>query len=210
VAEDLTGMFLPSKSICSVPLLSQPLAHLAQLPARRLLSLFSLPIVADVSRGFSTFNWDTLVGNGVSMAATGNFCGRNPASINRLTDPRNTSLLKSDALWVVLRGNEIAEGRMRVKQCELLKSGRMFPKDRHDPLLVSSNTRSFNKQEKAINIMANSQCIIKPLEDVLDKCHNMFECSAYIHQYLSAGVDQDWINEDRLFLEQVLNEYKQM
>jgi tubulin delta len=210
VAQDLTAMLLPSKAICSVPLLSQPLAHLVSLPARRLLSLFSLPIVPDVARGFSSFNWDTLIGNCLSMTATGNFVGRNIANARRVVDARGSLMLKSDALWMVLRGNEIAEGRMKADQAEILKCGRMFPRDNPDPILVSTNTRPFNKLEKAINILANSQCIVNPLEELLGKCHDMLESSAYIHQYLSAGVDQNWINEDRLFLEQVLNEYRQM
>jgi tubulin delta len=209
-AQDLTGMFLPSKSLCSVPLLSQPLAHLVPLPSRRLLSLFSLPIVSDVARGFSSFNWETLSANCLAMTATGNFLGRNPASVRRLCDPRSTLMLKADALWAVLRGNEIAEGKQKIAECELLKCGRFFPKDNYDPVLVSTSTRPFNKQEKGINVMANSQVIVKPLEDVLDRCHNMLESCAYLHQYFRAGVDRDWINEDRLFLEQVLNEYKQM
>jgi tubulin delta len=209
-AQDLTGMLLPSRSVCSVPLLSQPLAHLVPLPSRRLLSLFSLPIVSDVSRGFSTFNWDTLVGNCMSMTATGNFAGKNPASLRRLCDPRATNVLRSDAVWVVLRGNEIADGRAKVAQCELLKSPNFFPKDNYDPVMLSTSTRAFNRQEKSINVMANSQIIVKSLEDVLERCHSMFESSAYLHQYLRAGVDREWINEDRLFLEQVLHEYKTM
>ena len=210
IAQDLSGMFLPSRAVCSIPLLSQPLAHLVPLPSRRLLSLFSLPIVSDVAKGFSTFNWDTLVGNCLAMTATGNFVGKNVPTMRRVVDPRGSLMLKSDALWMVLRGTDIAEGKLRVEQNELLKCKHFFPSDNSDPLLVSTNTRQFNKQEKSINIMANSQCIVKPLEELLDKCHNMLESGAYLHQYLSAGVDQNWVNEDRLFLEQVLSEYKNM
>ncbi|KAK8889484.1 Tubulin delta chain [Tritrichomonas musculus] len=210
IAQDLTGMFLPSKSICSVPLLSQPLSHLVPIQSRRLLSLFSLPIVSDVARGFSIFNWDTLVGNCLAMTATGNFAGKNVPTMRRVTDPRGSLMLKSDAVWIVLRGNELADGKAKVDQCELLKCGRFFPSDNDDPVLLSTNTRQFNKQEKSINILANSQCVINPLNELLDKCHNMLESAAYLHQYLKAGVDADWINEDRLFLEQVLHEYQQM
>jgi hypothetical protein len=77
-------------------------------------------------------------------------------------------------------------------------------------LRVREQLGPFNKQEKIINVMANSQVIVKPLEDVLDRCHHMLESCAYLHQYFRAGVDRDWINKDCLFLEQVLNEYKQM
>jgi hypothetical protein len=119
-------------------------------------------------------------------------------------------VVRADALWIVLRGNDIADGRAKVGQCELLKSPTFFPKDNYEPVMLSTSTRMFNKQEKSINVMANSQVIVKSLEDVLDRCHNMYESSAYLHQYLRAGVDREWINEDRLFLEQVLNEYKSM
>nr|BAN19871.1 delta-tubulin [Trichonympha agilis] len=210
IAKMLSGMVLPSRSVCTVPLWSQPLSHLASLPSRRLFSLFSLPIISENAKSFSMYNWESLINNVVSMTATGNYDGQNIASIQRLADPRSKPIKKCDSLWMVLRGAETKEGKLRANECNLFQSEKFFAKDNPDPLLVSSHPKHCFGFEKSVTIMANSQAIVDPLDDLLNKIHLMLESGAYLYQYIEAGVDKEWIDEDRLFLEQVLNEYKNM
>ena len=210
IGKNLSSILLPSRDICQVPLWSQPLSHLVSIPSRRLLSLFSLPIIADNARGFTDYSWNNLVNNITAMVATGNFSGTNVHQVNRIVQRGSKLMRKCDSLWIVLRGNNLNDGRKEIENNVILNSPDFFPSDNDNPLLTSTSTVPFNKQSNTISAMANSSLIADPLDQLLGKCHNMIESGAFLHQYKEAGVDSNWINEDRLFLEQVLSEYQNM
>lgn len=208
-ARNIAGVVLPSNEITQVPVWSQPLAHLVQMPTRRLLSIFSYPIEADASKGFARYPWSALVDNVISMSVTGNFVGRSIRDSNALL--RNPALIRrADALWLILRGEETAVGRDHALQSRLLKSGHVFPAENDDPLLVSSSTRRFFGYDGYALAMANSSVICDPLDDLLGKFHNMYESSAFLHQFLDAGMERETIYENKCFLEQILHEYQTM
>ena len=208
-SRNLTGLILPSNEVCGVPLWSQPLSHLVQMPTRRLLTAFAYPIESDAAHGYTNYQWNTLTENILAMTATGNFLGSNIRSTRAILDPRrNDLLLKADAIWVVLRGDDTSAAKEYVKNSEFIRSGRLFPADNDEPLLVSTNTRKFLGYDKYANVLANSQAVVKPLDDLLSRFHGMFECGAYLHQYTDTGLEKSKIEEDKLFLEQVLHDYQ--
>jgi len=209
-SRNLSGVLLPSYEICTVPLLSQPLSHLVQVPTRRLLSLFSYPIESDAAQGYTNYQWSTLVENVLGMTATGNFIGKGVPTIRRIIEPKSTVMKKCDSLWVVLRGEDTQEGRSKVFGSDLMNCKRFFPSDNPDPILVSTSSKKFLRYDRYATVMANSQVIATPLEDVLSRFHKMFESAAFLHQYKEAGVDPAKMNQDRLFLEHVLHEYKSL
>lgn len=208
---NLTGLLLPSNEVCGVPVWSQPLSHLVQMPTRRLLSAFSYPIESDAAKGYNLYQWNTLSENILAMTATGNFLGSNIRPTRSIIDPRrNDIMLKSDAIWCVLRGEDTNQGKVYLQGSDIIKCGRMFPADNDDPLLISTSTRKFLGYDKYATVLANSQTIVKPLDDLLLKFHGMFECGAYLHQYTDTGMEKDTIAEHKLFLEQVLHDYQEM
>ncbi|EAY00856.1 Tubulin/FtsZ family, GTPase domain containing protein [Trichomonas vaginalis G3] len=210
-SRNLAGLLLPSYELCTVPIWSQPLSHLVQIPTRRLLHIFGYPIESDVAHGFSNYNWSSLIDNVLSMVATGNFVGRSIRQIRSIIDPRRQlPIKKCDAIWTVFRGIETNQAKQYMLNHDIMKCQHFFPADNDDPLLVSTSTRKFLGYDQYTTVMANSQVIIDPLEDLLQKFHNMIETGAYIHQYLDTGMEKSKLQEDKLFLEQVLFDYKTM
>lgn len=198
----IAGVLLPSNEICQVPVWSQPLAHLVQMPTRRLLSCFCFPIESDRAHGYTNYQWSSIVDNVVYMTAAGNFVGRN------VKEPKE--IKKCDSLWIILRGEDPREARNYVPKNKLISSGKLFTSDNYDPLMVSTSTRRFFRYDRYGITVANSQVVCQPLDTLLDKFHLQFESSAYLHTYINAGLEKEKIKEDKLFLEQVYNDYKTM
>lgn len=209
IAQSLASVFLPSKNGCKIQLLSGFLAHSAPLPQRKMLSLFSLPIVSDTANAFTTYNWTSLCEDIVSMAGTYNFTGKNITSTRRLL--QNKGLLKkSDNIWLILRGTELTDGRDKITKNEVLNSPDFFPPDNYDPVLVSTSTRQFNNKEKSITAVANSAGVCDPLDDLLSRFNDLISAGAFTYQYYEEGIEPDRLKRDFWYLEKVLNDYQNL
>uniref|UniRef100_A0A3B4AQD9 Tubulin delta chain n=1 Tax=Periophthalmus magnuspinnatus TaxID=409849 RepID=A0A3B4AQD9_9GOBI len=72
------------------------------------------------------------------------------------------------------------------------------------------STVPFDKYEKSATLVNNSQSLLLPLDNIVEKAWNMFASRAYVHQYTKYGITEEDFLESFTSLEQVISSYRHL
>ncbi len=67
--------------------------------------------------------------------------------------------------------------------------------------------REFNKYNKCLTLLSNSQAPISKIDKLVQKAWKMFTSKAYVHQYLKYGFEEDTFLNSFLSVEQTIKHY---
>ncbi len=191
--------------------LSEIVSSLCPHPRYKLLSLKTIPQIADSSHAYSRFLWAGLLKHLRQMLMTdspteeGMDWGISPPSSTEgsgaaARNKINTSL----ANLLILRGNELGEVDGRVLSEPRLYSDHTPPSRRFS---MWCSDCAFNRYEKCCTLVSNNQSCVPPLEQVCRKAWSMFTAGAYLHQYSKHGFSQQDFLSSFVAVEQLLKNY---
>lgn len=174
-------------------------------PAYKLVTARSIPILPAENKSFSTYQWHGLLKHTFQMQIAD---GKFEESINWYMNINSPNVNRSVSNLLICRGKNFAEALPYLNQFQ-------------DPRLYPSWTRAFNpfkcfvsppvsQTDRSAVILSNSQSVIKPIDNTLDKANKMFGTGAYLHNYEKYGIDKDTFKEKIIRVEQVLNDYKNL
>ena len=75
------------------------------------------------------------------------------------------------------------------------------------PLMMYRSEVPFHGYPKSAALLSNSQTIVRPLDAVLARAHEMFSARAYLHQYSQHGILREDFVDAFVNMEQVLANY---
>ena len=78
------------------------------------------------------------------------------------------------------------------------------------PLIASYDNAQLGGHEKMAALLTNSQCVVRPLDSMLEKAQRMFDAGAYVHQYEAHGVERSTFEDAFTCLEQVVQNYRSL
>ncbi|EDO39408.1 predicted protein [Nematostella vectensis] len=211
------------KTLSVSSLLADIVEQLCPHPDYKLLSLRSIPQMAEKSMAYSTYNWSGLLKHlrqmliadasmeegidwEVRLPADGISDHHSQASSSgtQSNPPLRQNFNKSIANRVVMRGKDVtyadpsafADPRLYVDWMPSYDLGS-----------ITCHLRPFNNYEKSVTLLSNSQTHVGPLSKVVGKAWTMFASRAYVHQYLRFGISEDAFVDSFACLEQVVKNY---
>lgn len=79
----------------------------------------------------------------------------------------------------------------------------------YSPVKLWCQNRMFNKYEKSLTLLSNSQMPVFKIDSLVNKAWNMFSAKAYIHQYVKYGnFEEEELLNAFIFTEQLIKNYK--
>lgn len=169
----------------------------------KLLSLKSLPHIAEQSIPFSTFQWHVLLKRLKQMHLT-NSCSDEGLDWSRSVRGGDT---KSLGNLLFLRGSEVTgldNAAFSGFRDPNLYTGWIPPEER---CRIWSTTRPFRKYEKSVSLLSNNSACISGLDSVTKKAWHMYGAKAYLHQYAKHGLEEEDFLNSFVNVENVLNSY---
>ena len=190
--------------------LNEVIGELCSHPDYKLLSLNNVPMMNTQSIEFSTFKWNSLYKNARQLLYTGGFMDEG------LKWGVDKSFNKTISLSLFARGVNDSE-----YEHSDLKNG-FFDADflnKHfktgsmgilsEPVKLWQHSRPFNRYEKSLSMLGNSQMPAFKIDVLISKAWNMFMSKAYVHQYTRyKGFDEEHLLNAFIFTEQLVKNYK--
>lgn len=179
----------------------------------KLLSLNNVPQLNNQSIEFSSFQWSGLYKHARQLLFTGGFMeeGLNWNPDAEFSNKNNKTL----SLSLFARGNLLNEQEESLKeQCFGLSFQNKFFADlkwrsSYAPVRFWSQARKFNRYEKSLTLLSNSQMPVFKIDSLVDKAWNMFSAKAYVHQYVKYGnFEEEELLNAFIFTEQLIKNYK--
>jgi tubulin delta len=173
----------------------------------KLLCLSSVPYMSKRSIEFSSFQWTGLYRHAKQLLFTDDQLNLNQNEIN-----------KSISLSLFARGqfntNETLVDITNSTFDNFFQQKYLANRDwRPSNGLVNlwSQKRPFNKYEKSLTILSNSQMPVYKIDRLVDKAWRMFSSKAYIHHYTKYGnFDEEQLLNAFIFAEQLVKNYKKI
>ncbi|XP_075051402.1 tubulin delta chain [Mixophyes fleayi] len=218
IAHQLGSVFQPAYTADGTSHYSRnPLGELMEClvphPEFKMLGLRNIPQMSEHSLAYSTFTWHGLIKHLRQMLIAN---AKMEEGINWQAQPRkqpttervslatelqfNTSL----ANLAIFRGKEIQTASPEGFRESALYTSWLLP---DDSFSIWKSPRAFNKYEKSATLVSNSQCLLKPLDNIVGKAWNMFASKAYVHQYTKYGIDEEQFLQSFTILEQIISSY---
>lgn len=193
-------------------------------PEYKLMTLKSIPQMAENSLAYSTFTWPGLLKHlrqmliadasmeegidwEVKLPVPSNPDGadfhQRPGEQPRLRSRFN----KSVANLLVLRGVDVHKSDLSSFNDPRLHAN-WVPSSCANA--VWCHPRPFNHYEKSATLLSNSQTPVTPLDSVVQKAWNMFTSRAYVHQYLKYGMTEDHFVDSFAATEQIIRNYSSL
>lgn len=179
----------------------------------KLLSLRSLPHLAEASIPFSTFSWPGLLKNMIQMLTTNFFVDE---GMNWQTHAGDgvphfaRKPFKSISNIIILRG-ENARLQSWDDLSEFRKPGLYVPwLSQHDRCYLWSANRPFRNYEKSVSMLSNDSFCIDGLDLIVRKAWDMFSSKAYLHQYTKYGLEEEDFLNAFIKVDNVLNSYRKL
>ncbi|KAF3692955.1 Tubulin delta chain Delta-tubulin [Channa argus] len=187
--------------------LGELVSALACHPEYKLLSVCTIPQMPSSSIAYSTFSWPGLLKHMRQMLISnskmeeGKFCSERTRSLTGFGFNRSLANL------LILRGKDV--------YCA--ETGGFEDPDLYTSWLSSEESFTlwkspvlFNKYEKSVTLVSNSQALLRPLDNMVRSAWNMFASRAYVHQYTKFGISEEDFLDSFTSLEQVISSYNQL
>ncbi|OQR98291.1 tubulin/FtsZ family [Thraustotheca clavata] len=206
LANHIASVLLPAqplqrfgRSQCQLPAIFQELCcH----PGYRLMDIKLIPQLSTRSRDFSTHQWSGIMKHLLQMQiANSNLDEGLNWDISLETSQRET-INKSISNLLFLRGPDTAS-------CPVnnFLDRKMYVNWNSNQFQVFSASKPFNHYDKTASLLSNSQSVVRPLEKMISKAHQMYAAKAYLHQYAAYDVDLEFFNSCFLRLDQIVLNY---
>mmetsp|Transcript_6826 Transcript_6826/g.10699 ORF Transcript_6826/g.10699 Transcript_6826/m.10699 type:complete len:443 (+) Transcript_6826:226-1554(+) len=215
IAANLAHVLAPSRrynstessSGVSTNILLDPIRHLCSHPSYKLLNIRATPQIPPRSIAYTVFSWPALLKHLLQMHVSD---ARVDSAINwnlnfqKDSNPKasTSAINKSLASVLYVRGKDITAADM-----SQFTQPSLYASWVEDPLLVCKHPQRIHDYEMAAALLSNSAAVISPLERVVNRASEMFQSSAYIHQYAKHGCDASFFRENLLYAEQILSDY---
>ena len=186
-------------------------SHLIPHPQYKLLSLSTIPHIPLGSHIYSQYLWSGLLKHLHQMLITaapmeeGMNWNVQVTSSGRDSTTRQQRTNKSISLGLALRGLEVASADVSLFTNPALYSDRRGIGD--SPLSVARHPHKFNKYEKSISLLSNSQAIVEPLDLVCRRGWDKHAARSYLHQYTKHGLEETDFSDAFLKAEHILTQY---
>jgi tubulin delta len=206
IARHLSGALLPSLDRHHTP--SQSFAHLTGNPTYKFLTSRMVPSVPEQSLAFSSDSWSALNKRLFQMNISDAFL-ESDIDWGVSTEPSSRSVrapIKSVANVLTLHGDGAQEA-LALPEARLFEQSSLYPAW-SDATMFCYRPQRFNAHSKASTLLSNSQAVIRPLDTVTSRGHDMFTSRAYVHQYLGGGLELDDFSFAFSRLEQALFDYR--
>ncbi|XP_053131321.1 tubulin delta chain [Hemicordylus capensis] len=220
IAHQLGSILQPAYSSEGAAQYSQsPLGDLMEAvvphPEFKMLGLRNIPQMSETSLAYSTFAWPGLlkqlrqmlianarIEEGIDWQVRPPLPGLSPSQ--KPSPNKAVNFNTSVANLVVLRGKEVQTADLGgFRDPALYTSWLNAP----DALDVWKTPRAFNKYEKSVSLVSNSQFLLKPIDNIVGKAWKMFASKAYVHQYTKFGIEEEDFLDCFTALEQVVASY---
>ncbi|KAM9321454.1 tubulin delta chain [Gastrophryne carolinensis] len=185
-------------------------------PEFKMLGLHNIPQMSEHSLAYSTFTWQGLIKHlrqmliaNAKMEEGINWQVHPPSQmakekVNLKTGPFfNRSL----ANLAIFRGKDVESASAECFRDPALYTSWLQPEN---AFTIWKTPRAFNKYERLATLVSNSQCMLKPLDAIVEKAWNMFASRAYVHQYTKYGIDEEEFLQCFTTLEQVISSYSRL
>ena len=181
----------------------------------KLLSLNNVPQLNTQSIEFSTFQWPGLYKHACRLLFTGGFMEEG-LNWNIEAESKNN---KSLSLSLFARGN-LSSDDNQCEQNDLKENyfGSNFQnkffsnikwRSTYEPVKLYQQKRMFNRYEKSLTLLSNSQMPVFKIDSLVNKAWSMFSAKAYIHQYIKYGnFEEEELLNAFIFTEQLIKNYK--
>ncbi|XP_059186776.1 tubulin delta chain isoform X3 [Centropristis striata] len=216
IAHQLGSVLQPALSADSYGVYSRnPLGELVSSltchPEYKLLSVCTVPQMPSSSIAYSTFSWPSLLKHLRQMLISNTKMEEGidwqvrppPAGSERTRTSFNTSL----ANLLILRGKDVYSAETGSFEDPALYTSWLSSQEAFNSW---KSPVPFNKYEKCVTLVSNSQALLRPLDHMVGKAWNMFASRAYIHQYIKFGISEEDFLDSFTSLEQVISSYKQL
>lgn len=179
----------------------------------KILSLRSVPHLADSSIAFSTFNWSSLLKRIKQMHLTNfyvdegmNWQVKPEQNVSGFAKTHN----KSVGNLLILRGDEV--NKLAQNDFRDFYDSRLYTSwiPQSELCHIWSMQRPFRKYEKTVSLLSNSSFCTEGLDNVISKAWNMFTAKAYLHQYTKFGLEEEDFLNAFVKVENLLNSYKKL
>ncbi|XP_072273393.1 tubulin delta chain [Pyxicephalus adspersus] len=220
IAHQLGSVFQPAYTTESSYYSRNPLGELMEClvphPEFKMLGLRNIPQMSEHSLAYSTFTWHGLIKHlrqmliaNAKMEEGINWQVQPPLHPKTEKSSLKTGLQfnRSLANLAIFRGKDIDSASPDGFRESALYTSWLSS----DEAFTSWKTpRAFNKYEKSATLVSNSQCLLKPLDAIVEKAWNMFASKAYVHQYTKYGIDEEEFLQCFTTLEQVISSYSNL
>ncbi|RMZ95857.1 tubulin delta chain isoform X1 [Brachionus plicatilis] len=189
--------------------LNEVIGELCPHPDYKLLSLNNVPMMSAQSIEFSSFKWNSLYKNARQLLYTGGFMDEG------LKWGVEKSFNKTISLALFARGvndsdyehSDLKNGFFDAEYLKKHFKTRAFG-IMAEPVRLWQHTRPFNKYEKSLSMLGNSQMPAFKIDTLIDKAWRMFMSKAYVHQYVRyKGFDEENLLNAFIFNEQLVKNY---
>ena len=183
---------------CQAPIFEHLPELLTADPRYKLLTIKNLPQMPDSFKDFSNDTWSGLSKRLLQMLISNS----SEASINWSLQPTSKSINKSLANLVIARGFESS----KLDPSPFTNKAIYSSKNKAEMKFVSDH-HLFNKNQRSLSVLSNSQAFVDPLEKHLNNVYNMFEAGAFVYQYEKFGVSKDEMQDSLAIVEQIAYDY---
>jgi tubulin delta len=189
-------------------------SHLVPHPHYRLLSLSTIPHTPPGSQAYTQYLWSGLLKHLHQMLISAapieeglDWSLRVPGT-REDGDSRRRTTNKSISLGLTLRGVDVSSADVSLFSNVALYSEMLGIGD--SPLAVARHPHKFNKYEKCISLLSNSQSIVKPLNLVCQRGWGKHTAKSYLHQYTKYGLEESDFSDAFLKAEHILSLYQSL
>lgn len=219
IAHQLGSVLQPALTTDSYGVYSRsPLGELVNAlachPEYKLLSLCTIPQMPSGSIAYSTFSWPGLLKHLRQMLISNSKLEEGidwqvhpPARSERTGRLQGPSFNTSLANLLILRGKDVYSTETGGFEDPALYTTWLSAEEAFS---LWKSPVPFNKYEKSATLVSNSQALLRPLDNMVQKAWNMFASRAYVHQYIKFGISEEEFLDCFTSLEQVISSYSQL
>ncbi|KAK2187236.1 hypothetical protein NP493_172g02018 [Ridgeia piscesae] len=182
------------------------LEHLVAQPEYKLLSVRGIPLIADKSMQFSSYQWRGLLKHLTQMLIAD---APMEEGIDWNIDTRCApeKINRSLATVLILRGHDLQQIDTSSFQQSHLYTSWMPP----DATFKQwAHPRPFCNYDRSAVLLSNSKSTVNPMVNLMAKAWSMFASRAYVHQYMKHGLTEDDFLDSFAGLEQIISNYKKL
>ncbi|KAJ0022245.1 hypothetical protein NQD34_009735 [Periophthalmus magnuspinnatus] len=183
-------------------------------PEYKLLGVYTIPQMPSSSIAYSTFTWPGLLKHLRQMLVSNtkmeegiDWQVRPPSNFERTRGLPTHNFNRSLANLLILRGKDVYSAETGNFEEPALYTS-WLPSN--EAFNAWKSTVPFDKYEKSATLVNNSQSLLLPLDNIVEKAWNMFASRAYVHQYTKYGITEEDFLESFTSLEQVISSYRHL
>jgi hypothetical protein len=178
--------------------ISEIIQELGADPKLKFMRIISTPEMPDTHIPFTNYNWYSLIKRGYHMLINGS----NESKI----DWSNKQTVKVQSAMQIFRGRGLHElYDLKENKNHLIEN--LKTENPKIKITEKLDINEFSKYEKHLTILNNSNFLDESLKQSLNKAVNMFEFSAFVHQYEKYGMEKSDFMDAFAFCEQIRYDY---